>query len=636
MKIVFTALFLSFFYLNTSAQLPQQNLAAPFYHGVASGDPLIDAVIIWTRVAPINQTENKVEGKWLVAMDAAMKNQVQIGVFETDDSKDYTVKIDVTNLKSNTYYYYQFEAFGKKSIIGRTKTAPKKAESDALNFAVVSCNNFQDGYFNGYRVISKRNDLDAVIHLGDYIYEYGEGGYNRKNLARNLSPTTEILDLADYRMRYSQYRLDIDFIKVHQQHPFICIWDDHETANDSYKDGAQNHNPKYEGDWETRKKLAKQAYFEWLPIRNHPEQKINRILKYGDLADLIMLDTRLEARDKKPQDMFAADYMDSTRVILGKEQREWLFDALKNSTAEWKIIGQQVIFSELNVGWVDFRDRQRSENYFLDIWDGYPVERTKVIDFLKESRIENTVLLTGDFHSSFAYEVADNPTNSENYNPENSKGAVAVEFVTPSITSSNFDEILSKYRSRKIEQCLDEPCPMFPFFYKKNPNPHLKYVDLRKHGFIILNVTKAQTQASFYYLETIDKRSDDYYFETALATKSGQNHLQVVAEIIPKSLAEAAKNIENTTGKRTIISGIYQKENATYVQLYTAFPNVEYDFCLSLLNEQKELIKTFPCKFKGRTVYTVHFSSTALPKGKYYLRLENDTILEEDLYYFEN
>jgi alkaline phosphatase D len=417
MKAIFTTLLLSILFFNVFAQLPQTNLAAPFYHGVASGDPLTDAVIIWTRVAPINATQNQVEGKWFISENSDMKNPIQVGVFKTDATKDYTVKIDVKGLKSNQYYYYQFEAFGKRSIIGRTKTAPKKGESTALNFAVVSCNNFQDGYFNGYRVLSERNDLDAVIHLGDYIYEYGEGGYNRKGLARSLSPTTEILDLADYRMRYSQYRLDSDFIKVHQQHAFICIWDDHETANDSYKDGAQNHNPKYEGDWATRKALAKQAYFEWLPIRNHPEQKINRVLKYGDLADLIMLDTRLEARDKKPNNQFDENYMDSTRVILGKEQREWLFDALKNSTAEWKIIGQQVIFSELNVGWVDFRDRQRSENFFLDIWDGYPVERTKVIDFLADNKIKNTVLLTGDFHSSFAYEVADNPTNIANYNP---------------------------------------------------------------------------------------------------------------------------------------------------------------------------------------------------------------------------
>ncbi|NJN76963.1 MAG: phosphodiesterase [Saprospiraceae bacterium] len=550
------------------------------------------------------------------------ENIVQSGDFSTDETKDYTVKIDVQNLQSNTYYYYQFEALGEKSIIGRTKTAPKTSDSQRLRFAVISCNNFQNGYFNAFRMIANRHDLDAVIHLGDYIYEYKEGGYGDKSTKRNISPTMEIIDLQDYRMRYSQYRLDVDFIKIHQHHPFICIWDDHETANDAYKDGASNHQPQSEGDWESRKAAAKQAYFEWLPIRNHPQQKINRVLNYGNLVDLIMLDTRLEARHRKPNDMYAASYMDSTRVMLGEKQREWLFDALDNSEAKWKIIGQQVIFSELNVGWANPLDRLKTENYLLDIWDGYPVERMKIINHFEKEKLENVVFLTGDFHSSFGFEVTPTSTDSATYNPKTGRGAVAVEFVTPSITSSNFDEAMSNYRSRKFEECLNKPCGGFPFFWNKNPNPHIKYVDLDRNGYIILDVTAEQVQANFYYMKTILKPSDKEYFGTALATQSGKYHLEIKPENTSKSAVEASKiNIENY-GTPQIISKVYQKENNIFIQIHSSKPNKSGDFCLQLKNENGEIIRTFSCQFQDRTVYTTYFSVSELPKGKYTLSLD--------------
>jgi len=604
------------------AQSNVNNLKAPFYHGVASGDPLAEAVIIWTRAAPINAKTAAVTGKWFVATDSEMKNIVQSDDFLTDETKDYTVKIDVQNLESNTSYYYQFEALGEKSIIGRTKTAPKVSDSQRLRFAVISCNNFQGGYFNAFNRIADRHDLDAVIHLGDYIYEYGEGSYETKKLERNISPTTEVIDLQGYRMRYSQYRLDEDFIKIHQQHPFICIWDDHETANDSYKDGAANHQPNSEGDWESRKVAAKQAYFEWLPIRNHPQQKINRVLNYGNLVDLILLDTRLEARDKKPDDMYAASYMDSTRVMLGEKQREWLYDALKNSEAKWKIIGQQVIFSELNIGWANPLDRLKTENYLLDIWDGYPVERLKIINHFEKEKLENVVFLTGDFHSSFGFEVTANPMDSTIYNPETSQGAVAVEFVTPSISSSNFDEATSKYRSRKLEECMNKPCGGFPFFWNKNPNPHIKYVDLDRNGYIILDVTAEQVQANFYYTKTILKPSNEEYFETALATQSGAYHLEIKPENTAKATIEPAKTRTENYGKPQIISGIYQKKDKIFVQIYSSKPNNAGDFCLQLKDEKGQVIRTFSCQFEGRTVYTNHFSISDLPKGKYALSLD--------------
>lgn len=624
-------LFFLLFVIIAATSNAQSRPTAPFYHGVASGDPLADAVIIWTRAVPINTNKATVVGKWFVAKDKNMKNIVQNGDFETDAAKDYTVKIDVQNLESNTYYYYQFEAFDKKSIIGRTKTAPKANDSNRLRFAVVSCNNFQHGYYNAFRAIANQSDLDAVIHLGDYIYETGEGVYANDKLKRNVSPLTEIIDLKDYRMRYSQYRLDIDFIKIHQQHPFICIWDDHEIANDSYKNGAANHQAN-EGSWENRKAAAQQAYFEWLPIRNHPEKKINRVLKYGELADLIMLDTRIQAREKKPSNMYDDNYMDSTRVMLGKTQREWLFDALDNSTAKWKLIGQQVIFSELVVGWANPLDRLKTENILLDIWDGYPVERQKIMDYFQEQNMENIVFLTGDFHSAFAFEVTANPSLSTTYNPKTSEGAVAVEFVTPSITSANFNEYTTRYRSRKFEECLNKPCGGFPFFNKKNPNPHIKYTDLDRHGFIILDVTEAAVQSNFYFVERRDKVEDNYYFDAALKVKSGSNKLIFAKENTPKSTKNEMPKIENTRNNH-IVSGVYQTEQDIFIQLHAAQRSTIET--IYVVNDDNEIVKSYGNFGEDRTIYTVSFLKSDLPKGKYGLTLKASTLETADVFFFE-
>lgn len=270
---------------------------APFYHGVASGDPLEDAVIIWTRVTT---NRSSVDVNWKVATDSRMQNIVKQGQLQTNQSKDYTVKVDVTGLNDFTTYYYQFEALGNTSIIGRTKTAPAaNVEADNLRFAVVSCSNYQNGFFNAYNQIANRNDLDAVIHLGDYIYEYETGEYGDNSGGRIHLPNNETVTLDDYRVRHSYYKLDPMLRNVHQQHPFIHIWDDHEFANDANKFGAQNHQPDTEGDWETRKNNAFKAYFEWMPLRanSREEYRLYRTISYGKLMDLIMLDTRIEGRD---------------------------------------------------------------------------------------------------------------------------------------------------------------------------------------------------------------------------------------------------------------------------------------------------------------------------------------------------
>ncbi len=271
---------------------------APFYHGVASGDPLEDAVMIWTRVTT---NANKADVRWKVALDPAMQQVVQQGIVTTDQNKDYTVKVDVTGLQAYQTYYYQFQSGNAFSLVGKTKTAPARQEMvENLRFAIASCSNYQNGYFNAYNQIAQRTDLDAVIHLGDYIYEYESEGYGYSDaVGRGHVPTNEIITLNDYRVRHSFYKLDPMLRNAHQNHPFITIWDDHEFANDANKFGAENHTDATEGSWEARKNNAYKAYFEWMPIRANSieEYRLYRTISYGKLMDLILLDTRIQGRD---------------------------------------------------------------------------------------------------------------------------------------------------------------------------------------------------------------------------------------------------------------------------------------------------------------------------------------------------
>lgn len=495
----------------------------PFYHGVASGDPLHDRVIIWTRVSPKN-SQKPIKVSWKMTEDVNMNQIVQSGTVKTDASRDFTVKIDVDKLFAGKTYYYQFEAFGKKSIIGRTKTTPKE-NVEHLRFAVVSCSNYQAGYFNAYGRIAEHNDLDAVVHLGDYIYEYEDGKYGDSTLIasgkRTLFPKNEIIKLEDYRQRYALYRLDPDLRRVHQQHPFITVWDDHESANNSYTSGAENHN-QGEGEWQNRKQIARQVYAEWLPIRGNA-QHIYRKINYGNLMDLYMLDTRLEGRDEQIMDIKNPDLQKEDRTILGKKQREWLFSELKKSQATWKVLGNQVMFAEFNVGWaaqgLPNWAPEKLESVFLDIWDGYPAGRQKILKFLEKENINNVIILTGDVHSSYAYDI---PLSLKSYDNKTGKGSLAIEFVAPGITSANYDELIGMTKAKMLEYQMNKPLPG-NFGY---PNPHMKYVDLTQHGYFILDLTPEKAQADWFYADDILNKTDKEHLNGSFFTKEGENHLQ--------------------------------------------------------------------------------------------------------------
>lgn len=545
----------------------------PFYHGVASGDPLDDRVIIWTRVTP-DADSVFVTVEWEMATDTAFKNIIKSGTAATDSSKDFTIKVDVTGLSPATTYYYVFKTGNVYSTVGRARTAPVGAVSH-LRFAVVSCNNYEAGFFNAFARIADRNDLDAVIHLGDYIYEYGAKQYGDTTTGRFVEPANEAVTEGDYRIRYSLYKLDPDLQRAHQQQTFITIWDDHESANDSYKDGAANHQPGTEGDWQTRCELSKKVYFEWMPIRDYPANKIYRAINYGNMAELIMLDTRLEGRDK-PLDNFD-DPDTPRRHMLGDDQYQWFMDKLATSTARWKVIGNQVIFSPLNVGFAARNDMglpapsnlnaiRKAQQIFIHTWAGYPTERNAIIDTIEKWNVKNVVFITGDAHTSWVFDVTKQPTiypdpNNSNYaspsptyNGKTGQGSVAVEFCGSSITSANFDEAYGSLLANQFEQWSHGPITLFN---NSDYNPHLKFADVDRHGYFILDLKDDSAQANYYYMDKINVPSTVENFEINAFTLNGSGRVQTnktpsrpkTQQEIPapgvKPVTVSAKEVEN-------------------------------------------------------------------------------------------
>lgn len=565
-----------------------ESCLAPFYHGVASGDPMHDKVIIWTRVTPDTVSADPVLVSWQMATDTGMTAIVKSGNIITGNTIDYTVKADVTGLNANTWYYYEFTCNGKKSPRGRTRTTPLN-NADSLRFAIVSCANLEAGYFNAYKVLLNRADFDAVICLGDYIYEYESGGYSPNTAAnRQWLPSNEIISLSDYRQRYSTYHLDEDLRRLHQQFPFITIWDDHETANDSWMNGAENHTSASEGPFAVRKANAKQAYFEWLPIRQQigttDPLQIFRKLTYGSLVDFIMLDTRLHGRDIQ-SGTSGATVTSTTRQLLGTDQFTWLGNRLDSSSAQWKIITQQVMLAPLKV----FGQAVNG-----DQWDGYPAERTRVLNHIINHNIKNVVVVTGDIHSSWANDI---PTTT--YNGTTGAGSAGVEFVGPSVTSPGMSIPLG---ASAIQAA----------------NSHIKYAELSLHGFMIMDINTTRTQTDWYYINTIDQSSSAYTHAKSMYVNQQERFLRstnsasmprnsiygTMAPLcprivnVPTSLTSTNNTIKilnvfpNPAQKELVISFLGQTVNTGKVTFYNAMGQRVYEYAFNegdVYNNQLQL-----------------------------------------------
>lgn len=561
-KLFFISLFSSIFILLNS-QNSRSTISyteAPFFHGVASGDPLSNKVMIWTKITPYSGATSEIDVYWQIATDTAFLNVVNFGKVKTDTSKNFTVKIDVCGLLPNTYYYYVFKAFGNNSIIGRTKTSPVGNNSE-VRYALVHGTNYEHGFFNGYESMAGRNDLDAILHLGDYFYEYHSGGFSSTIITddwnRTISPSHEVFTLDDYRARHSHYKLDNQLQLAHQMHPFITIWDDHEQANDSYKDGAENHNPSTEGSWIDRKISSAQAYDEWMPIRTDTmsNSKIWRKLRYGNLLDLILLDTRMWERDF--QDMSLTD--DPNHLIMAQDQFDWLKQELLDTTTEWKIIGNQVMFSPLEMMGFPVNSDQ---------WDGYNYQRQLLIDFISINNIKNVVFLTGDIHSAWFSEI------------ENSSGTnIATEFVGTSVTSPGLDVIevaLGNIPSWLLASLGGSVTAVIKFF-----NSHMKYINVEDHGYVVITVNNSKVQADNIHIEREDTNYTEDYASSWYTPINTSSMLEATSYITPnpgpiKPPLEPRQNISFALFQDTIYASVNENQilNNCIVNVSNICPNV--------------------------------------------------------------
>lgn len=580
----------------------------PFYHGVASGDPLFDRVIIWTRVTPIDSSNNPLMVHWEMATDLLFTNIIQSDSLSTDPSRDYTVKVDVTNLNSNSYYYYRFKTGTQYSMVGRTKTSPLNWVNQ-LRLGVVSCSDYRQGYFTAYRKLAARNDLDAVVHLGDYIYEGTGGPSNRLH-----EPNIEVYRLQDYRSRLSQYHLDPDLMRCHQMHPFVIIWDDHDIVVDALRDTSYRHNAAVHGLYSDRKYAAVKAMREWLPIRDDTSEffKNWKRLPFGNLLDLYAIDVRLYDRDRFVASVSDSLYGDPNHRLLGPVQMNWINSQLDSTTARWKVIANQLMVAHLGV----FGTPVVFEN-----WDGYPVERTTFYNNLKDNNIDNVLFVTGDFHCSFANDLCDLSTNPAYYDPQTGAGSVATEFVVPSITGDNFDEG-NTFGFTSAEQAVT---------LLQLSNPHVHYAELTSHGYILLDIDSSRAQAEFWYMDNIkDPYNNGEYLAKIYKTEHAANHVvEDSVASLPKTnipLAPPADtcntiNTEIIAQNFPIVLSVAPNPFDQFVMLNYVLNQV-HDLKISVYTSQGQLVhsKRFDQQNKGNHNY--YLSTDDWPKGSYYLQLE--------------
>ncbi|MFK4048666.1 alkaline phosphatase D family protein [Acinetobacter venetianus] len=553
---------------NDSSDKESSTLQVNFEHGVASGDPLQDRVILWTRLTP-NEASARLQVTWQIAKDQEFKQIIKTDKVTTSASQDFTVKVDATGLIPDQSYFYRFIFGDKISPVGQTKTLP--TTTTKVSFAVCSCSNYPAGYFYVYREMAKQN-VDVVIHLGDYIYEYGADGYateDAEKLGRTLPADNnkEIIKLDDYRKRYALYRKDKDLQAAHHRHPFIVIWDDHELANDTWKDGAENHQEN-EGSFLDRKLAALQAYFEWMPIRPVDDQhvKIYRQFDFGNLVQLTMLDTRIIARDEQLDyanyltatgldiTKFQADLTNPARTLMGFEQRDWLLGKLQQSTATWNVLGQQILMAKMFIPaelllslaeitsgnpsadtlakmntqiteLVTLKVRLQNNDptlteqekarvlttapYNLDAWDGYFTEREILYGTLAQLK-KKIVVLAGDTHNAWS---------SNLYSKDGAY--VGVELATSSVSSPG----LEKYLNIPLAQLQQ-----FEFAFKTLID-ELNYCNLNQRGYLVVQFDNSQVQSQWNFVDSIKQA-------TYMIDESRQHQLSLDANLMPVNTAQ--------------------------------------------------------------------------------------------------
>lgn len=505
-----------------------------FRHSVASGDPLPDAVVLWTRVTP---TPDAVPGSgvgvpvtvnWEISTDRSFGTTASSGTVTTDANRDHTVKVDARGLTPATTYYFRFTVTdgpmaGSVSRTGRTRTAPATdADPGRLRFGVCSCSNYEAGYFRAYRELADRDDLEFTLHLGDFTYEYASGEYGgaHDTIVRRVEPAQRTTTLADYRIRQGHYHADPDLADLLANKPLIAIWDDHEFADNSWRDGATGNSIDIHDDFPTMKAAATQAYFEWMPVRAGAEfgstddRHLYRHLRYGTLAEFIIPDLRTyrdyQVLMTSSDSGMAADpdYLRSVgktdRSMMGGTQFDWFADVLSTSDTRWQLIGNEVMFAPMTLpetldprihDWLVHQLGLPSDGIALnsDQWDGYMAERQRIIDLIDNQGKGGVVFLTGDIHSSWA---ADIPVNAGDYRLGRNPKVAATEFVTPSVSAASaFDSISS-------DPALDIPVREVLRLGQdilRQVDSWYRYIDLSRHGYMVADVDAGRTQVDWYH-----------------------------------------------------------------------------------------------------------------------------------------
>jgi alkaline phosphatase D len=531
-----------------------------FTHGVASGDPYPNSVILWTRLSPVfddidanvtvsgvvplfnpvpiyNGTDEHLPPSnapvclnWAVSSDPNVTQIVSQGTVYTSSDVDYTVKVEAAGLQPFTRYYYQFSTCDSqvKSIIGRTKTTPNPTDdTTSVSLAIYSCSNFPFGFFNAYGNPVRKDSVDYVIHLGDYIYEYANGDYGwGQSINRIPLPDRTIYTLYDYRKRHATYRTDADLVLSHANYPWIPVWDDHEVADNTYKDASSelnNTEASFIADGgvavDQRKMNAVRAYFEWMPLRQvemDDSLRIWRSFAIGNLVDLIMLDTRQYNRDITDlywnTDYIHAISNDAGRSMMGPRQEYWFYDSLKQSAARgatWRLIGSQTVFSRLNES--EVYGNVNPLDY--DAWDGYQANRNRTLSTLYDNGINNNIVISGDSHANWVSDLV--WLDSHDYNSSLGTGSVGVEFAgtavsSPSPRGQNITIGAANNHSRLLVEANEE----------------LQWSEVYYRGYFELHFSKEEVQAQYFGLPTIVRQDDGEIALANFTVAVGENRLK--------------------------------------------------------------------------------------------------------------
>jgi len=500
-----------------------------FTHAVASGEPGPDSMLLWTRFVPADGKPIHLIAE--VSTTADFASIVAKGTAITGPWRDWTTKITVEGLKPGTRYFYRFIGpDGTASPVGRTKTLPEGPQAKAFKAAIFSCSNMPFGWFNAYAHAAARDDLDLAIHLGDYFYEYKLGGYpSLKDQVRATAPDNELLQIADYRLRYASYRADPDLQALHTRLPMIVQWDDHESANDSWEGGAENHQAN-EGDWGTRRNAALQAYREWMPVSDEPWKSYD----IGTLATLFRTETRDLARTKQPDvavlfkenDPAAAlkqfrdgAWMDPAVTMMGTQQEDWLFHGVRRSVKagqKWQVVGFGTIMGDTAMpdaamGWLDQGASERAKGFILngiqaakaglpfnyDSWGGYPAARARFLRAAQGAGA-NLVVISGDSHNGWAYDLGQD------------KKAAGVEFAGHSVSSPGYESAV-RTDPKVVAAGLVAA------------NPELKWCDTSRRGYMALTITPTKVSNDWLFVDSIKARSANAVVGHTATVTRGRN-----------------------------------------------------------------------------------------------------------------